>query len=105
MTRDSLAEYLDTLARALVDAPDAVRITAEMRDGDTIYTVHVAPGDAGKVVGKDGRIANALRTLAKALWRKHKAKAGGLVFVEIDAPTIKTGKAGAKGGKQCRQDG
>ena len=47
----------------------------------TTYEVHVAPGDLGKVIGKQGRIANALRTVTKAVAMKSKKK----VYVEIVA--------------------
>ena len=53
----SLIEYL---VKALVDEPDQVTITEVAQEEATTYEVRVAPGDLGKVIGKQGRIANAL---------------------------------------------
>lgn len=67
------------LATSLVDRPEQVRVEAHSGHGGTTFEVHVADGDAGKVIGKHGRIAEALRLVAKAAALKHGAK----VFVEI----------------------
>lgn len=74
----SLIEYL---VKALVDEPDHVSVTEVPGEESTTYEVHVAPSDLGKVIGKQGRIANALRTVAKAVAMKEKRK----VYVEIVA--------------------
>jgi predicted RNA-binding protein YlqC (UPF0109 family) len=59
-------ELLEELARRLVDEPDAVRVEQE-EDYDTlILHLHVAPDDVGKVIGRQGRIARALRTVVRA---------------------------------------
>jgi predicted RNA-binding protein YlqC (UPF0109 family) len=61
-----LAELLAELARQLVDEPGAVRVD-EVDDGDaTILRLHVADADLGKVIGRQGRIARALRTIVRA---------------------------------------
>ena len=61
-----MAELLATLARELVDDPRAVRVE-EVDDGDaTVLRLHVAPDDLGKVIGRQGRIARALRTIVRA---------------------------------------
>ena len=57
------AELVEYLARRLVDEPDAVRVEELERDGDTILQLHVAKDDVGKVIGRQGRIAEALRTM------------------------------------------
>jgi len=49
-----------------VDEPDAVRVEELERDGDTVLQLHVAPDDVGKVIGRQGRIARALRTIVRA---------------------------------------
>ncbi len=54
------------LARQLVDDPDAVRVDRAERDGVTVLQLHVAPDDVGKVIGRQGRIARALRTVVRA---------------------------------------
>ena len=61
-----MAELLEYLARQLVDEPDAVRVE-EIDDGDDlVLRLHVAEGDVGKVIGRQGRIARALRTVVRA---------------------------------------
>ncbi|HJU46890.1 MAG TPA: KH domain-containing protein [Gaiellaceae bacterium] len=59
-------ELLAWIARGLVDEPDAVRVETEEREGATVLRLHVAPDDVGKVIGRQGRIARALRTLVRA---------------------------------------
>jgi uncharacterized protein len=59
-------ELLDYLARRLVDEPDAVRVEDVDEDGTLVLRLHVAPDDVGKVIGRQGRIARALRTLVRA---------------------------------------
>jgi uncharacterized protein len=60
-------ELLEELARRLVDEPDAVRVEqVEGDDGSLVFQLHVAEGDVGKVIGRQGRIARALRTLVRA---------------------------------------
>lgn len=54
------------VARGLVDEPDAVRVE-RLDDGDVVVLrLHVAPGDVGRVVGRQGRIARALRTFVRS---------------------------------------
>ena len=59
-------EIVEYLARRLVDDPDAVRVEEVEREGAVIVQLHVAPDDVGKVIGRQGRIARALRTLIRA---------------------------------------
>jgi predicted RNA-binding protein YlqC (UPF0109 family) len=61
-----LTDLVAFLARKLVDEPDAVRVEQEERDDVLIVRLHVAPDDVGKVVGKHGRLARALRTVVRA---------------------------------------
>jgi predicted RNA-binding protein YlqC (UPF0109 family) len=61
-----LAELLEVLARRLVDDPDAVRVEREERDGVVVLRLFVAKEDVGKVIGRQGRIARALRQLVRA---------------------------------------
>ncbi|HEV7133848.1 MAG TPA: KH domain-containing protein [Gaiellaceae bacterium] len=62
-----MAELLAELARRLVDEPDAVRVEeVEGDDGSLVLRLHVAEGDVGKVIGRQGRIARALRTIVRA---------------------------------------
>jgi predicted RNA-binding protein YlqC (UPF0109 family) len=59
-------ELVEYLARSLVDKPDEVRVVRTERDGAVVLELHVAPDDVGKVIGRQGRIARALRTLVRA---------------------------------------
>lgn len=69
------AAVVEVLARALVDAPDAVKVTETSRRGVTVIELTVGAGDTGKVIGRQGRIADALRTLAAAAAHHHGARA------------------------------
>ena len=63
----AMAELLVELARRLVDEPDAVRVEqVEGDDGTLVFRLHVAEGDVGKVIGRQGRLARALRTVVRA---------------------------------------
>ena len=57
---------MEYLARGLVDEPDAVRVEEIEREGATVIQLHVAKDDVGKVIGRQGRIARALRTIVRA---------------------------------------
>ena len=61
-----MTELIEFLVRALVEEPEAVVVEELEEDGDLIYEVSVAEGDLGRVIGKGGRVANAIRTIAKA---------------------------------------
>ena len=79
--RGKLKDLIEYLVKELVDDPDQVNISEVPGEDATTYEVRVAPEDLGKVIGKQGRIANALRTVAKAAAMKQKKK----VYVEIVA--------------------
>ena len=76
-----MQQLIEYLVKSLVDEPDLVNITEVPQEEATTYEVRVAPGDLGKVIGKQGRIANALRTVVKSVAMKDKKK----VYVEIIA--------------------
>jgi uncharacterized protein len=61
-----MAELLDYLARQLVDEPDAVRVETTEEDGTVVLRLHVAQDDIGKVIGRQGRLARALRGIVRA---------------------------------------
>ncbi|MDX6399774.1 MAG: uncharacterized protein QOF27_380 [Gaiellaceae bacterium] len=61
-----MAELLEYLARQLVDKPDAVRVERVDEDDTVVLRLHVAQEDLGKVIGRQGRIARALRTIVRA---------------------------------------
>ena len=70
---------VEVLARALTDRPDEVRVVESQQRGTTIVELFVAPGELGRVIGKQGRTAAALRTLAAAAAEKE----GRTVTLEI----------------------
>ena len=61
-----MKELVETIARALVDSPDGVVVTEEQNFKGVLVTLKVAPQDIGKVIGKQGRVANAIRSVVKA---------------------------------------
>jgi predicted RNA-binding protein YlqC (UPF0109 family) len=74
-----MRDLVEFLVRALVADPDAVRVEELDSNGDTVFEVHVADDDLGRVIGRDGRVANAIRTITKAAATRE----GGRVMVEI----------------------
>jgi predicted RNA-binding protein YlqC (UPF0109 family) len=74
-----MVELVKAIAKSLVDKPDAVVVNETTDRQVTVIQLKVAPEDMGKVIGKQGRIAKALRTVVKAA----ATKAGKKVTVEI----------------------
>ncbi|MBK5233826.1 MAG: KH domain-containing protein [Thermoleophilia bacterium] len=74
-----MQEMLLFLTRSLVEDPDAVQVEELEEDGDLIYEIAVGQDDLGRVIGKGGRVANAIRTVAKAAAVKEKRR----VLVDI----------------------
>ncbi len=64
MAAPDLIEYV---ARSLVDDPDAVKVEVLHEPGGTVIELHVAEDDMGKVIGRNGSVAKALRTLLKVM--------------------------------------
>jgi predicted RNA-binding protein YlqC (UPF0109 family) len=62
-------DLVEFLARALVSEPDAVTVTEVDENGDLVLEVSVADDDLGRLIGRGGRVANAIRTIAKAAGR------------------------------------
>jgi predicted RNA-binding protein YlqC (UPF0109 family) len=60
-------DFLEYIARSLVDDPDAVWVEVDEEDDETILTLGVAQDDMGRVIGRDGRIANAIRSLLRVM--------------------------------------
>ena len=63
-------ELVREIARALVDAPDAVQVESDSREENTVLRLKVAPQDVGKVIGKQGRTARSVRTILGAVSMK-----------------------------------
>jgi predicted RNA-binding protein YlqC (UPF0109 family) len=72
-------ELVEIIAKALVDSPDAVKVNEVSGEQAIIIELKVAPEDMGKVIGKQGRIAKAIRTVVKAAATKENKR----VVVEI----------------------
>ena len=68
-------EILTYLAKSLVDNPDEVSVTPVEEDGETVLELRVHPDDMGKVIGKRGRTAKAIRTMVKAAATREGASA------------------------------
>lgn len=70
-----LRAVVEVIARALVDKPDAVRVSEAERRGAAVLELTTAPGDLGKIIGRQGRTAAALRTLVALTAEKHGRRA------------------------------
>ena len=77
-----MKELLETVAKGLVETPDAVEVTVDEpnEEGVVVYHLHVGPDDMGRVIGKQGRIAKAIRTVMRAVAVRTNQK----IMVEID---------------------
>jgi predicted RNA-binding protein YlqC (UPF0109 family) len=73
--RSPLRAVIEVVVKALVDQPDAVRVTESERRGMSILELKTAPGDMGKIIGRQGRTAAALRTLLSVTAEKHGKRA------------------------------
>ena len=74
-----MKELVEVIAKALVENPDEVVVTESVKGDETVIELSVAPADMGKVIGKQGRIAKAIRSVVKAASSKEDKK----VIVEI----------------------
>lgn len=74
-----MKELVEIIARSLVDNPQEVVVYEKEKDGDILLELHVAQEDMGKVIGKQGRIAKAIRAVVKAAASKEDKK----VIVDI----------------------
>jgi len=70
-----LRTVVEVIARALVDKPDSVRVAETERRGMTVLELTTAPGDMGKIIGRQGRTAAALRMLVALTAEKHGKRA------------------------------
>jgi predicted RNA-binding protein YlqC (UPF0109 family) len=68
-------ELLMSLVRGLVDRPDQVELRSQPEEGGTLFELKVAPEDVGKVIGRDGRTVNAIRTLLSVAAQRRGLKA------------------------------
>lgn len=75
-----MKELVEVIAKALVDQPDEVSVTEKKEGRTTVLELHVADGDMGKVIGKQGRIAKAIRSVVKAAATKEDRKSLSILF-------------------------
>lgn len=75
MAGSPLRDVVDVVARALVDHPESVRVSEHDRRGMTVLELTTAPGDMGKIIGRQGRTAAALRTLVAVTAERHGKRA------------------------------
>ena len=62
-----MKDLLIYIAQSLVDSPDDVMVTEKETDAETVLELHVAPGDMGKVIGRQGKVAKEIRALMRAV--------------------------------------
>ncbi|MBP2644761.1 MAG: hypothetical protein H6Q75_201 [Firmicutes bacterium] len=74
-----MKELIEVIAKSLVKNPDQVNVTSTVHNNVTTYEIRVAPEDMGKIIGRQGRIAKALRMVVKAAATRENQK----VMVEI----------------------
>ena len=86
-----MKELLSMIAKGLVDEPDQVTVEVDdiNEEGVIVFHLHVAPDDMGRVIGKQGRIAKAIRTVMRATANRADSK----ILVEIDLTEKKTASA------------
>lgn len=75
-----MKELVEYIVKGLVDRPDEVTVTETRQGSDVSLKLHVAPDDMGRVIGKGGKVANALRSLLRAMAAKDNVR----VTLDID---------------------
>ena len=70
-----MKDLVVAIAKSLVDAPSQVEVSEEMEDDTTVIKLSVAKEDMGRIIGKEGRTAKAIRTLLNAVSTRNNAKA------------------------------
>ena len=93
-------EFLEFVVKALVDAPDLVSVTRSVDEMGVLLTLSVGPEDMGKIIGRDGNIAKALRTLLRVVGMKHNAR----VNLKINEPAGGKHSVGEKSLDQVLND-
>ena len=69
-----MKELVEYIVRSLVEDKDAVKVTIEENDDETVVRVSVADEDMGRVIGKNGKVASSIRTIVKSLDGKERRK-------------------------------
>ncbi len=81
-----LREFLEASVRALVDDQNSIQIDEERNGSLLRYRIRVAESDRGRVIGKNGRIINALRTVGQAVGSKNRVRVQILVITDEGTP-------------------
>jgi predicted RNA-binding protein YlqC (UPF0109 family) len=79
MSEGRMKELIEYMAKSLVEHPEQVRVEEVAGARSVIYELHVAPSDMGRVIGKNGRVANAMRSLLRVA----SVRAGKRAILEI----------------------
>jgi predicted RNA-binding protein YlqC (UPF0109 family) len=82
MPREKDAEFLETVIKSIVEKPEKVEITRVVDEMGVLLTLTVDPADMGKIIGKDGNTAKAIRILLRVVGMKHNAR----VNLKINEP-------------------
>ena len=69
-----MKELVEVIAKALVDHPEEVSVNEKKEGRTTVLELHVAEGDMGKIIGKQGRLAKSIRTVIKAVANKEQKR-------------------------------
>ena len=86
-------EFVDYVIRALVDNPDQVKIERKVDEMGVLITLDLAPADMGKIIGKQGATAKAIRTLLRVVGMKNNSR----VNLKINEPRETLGEASGEG--------
>jgi uncharacterized protein len=84
---EDMQDLVTRIARALVDSPEAVVVDAKDTGKSTVLTLRVAPEEVGKVIGKQGRLAQSMRVLLGAVGMKHQHHYSLHILQEHDVET------------------
>lgn len=94
-------EFLEYVVKALVDNPDAVSVSRDVDEMGVLLTLDVAPEDMGKIIGRSGNTAKAIRTLLRVVGMKHNAR----VNLKVNEPNRGSGsEPAAKTVEEAIQD-
>jgi len=74
MTAEKAADIVSFIAKSLVSQPDAVKVTIAEKESSVVLELSVAPDDMGRIIGKQGRIAKAIRTVVKSATSREKKR-------------------------------
>ena len=75
-----MKELVEFIVKNLVSNPDAVEVREEAKDRETVYLVHIAEEDFGKIIGRSGKVATAIRTVVRTSAKKNNKQ----VFVKFE---------------------